>query len=167
MVNHDIESFTEEKDTGSMDVKSTKGEVSREPYNRTGTGKTSPSTTTASDHDLETFPEGGLEAWSVVIGSWAAMTASMVCKRRRVQRARCQITTHMSFLYLSLHLLHENDIANCNSFGYLGAVECIRDISRLDIHSSIILILFLFRRLDLFYFSFLPLLCWRTDRSSV
>jgi MFS family permease len=75
MKNNDIESPIREKDTGSLDVKSTKGEISKEPYDHPVSGETTPSTL---DHDdLETYPEGGLEAWLVVLGSWCSMAAGM------------------------------------------------------------------------------------------
>lgn len=79
MSNHDIESRTIEKGTGSdtsgrHDLTSEKATA----YDQTSSGETSP---TIPD-DLEHYPEGGVEAWLVVLGSWAAMTASMVRKAR-------------------------------------------------------------------------------------
>ncbi|KAG9583542.1 MFS general substrate transporter, partial [Aureobasidium melanogenum] len=44
------------------------------PYDNTVPEEQSPST---DDNDLEKYPEGGLEAWLVVLGSWCAMTAGM------------------------------------------------------------------------------------------
>ncbi|KAH0352474.1 MFS general substrate transporter, partial [Aureobasidium melanogenum] len=44
------------------------------PYDNTVPGEQTPPT---DDNDLEKYPEGGLEAWLVVLGSWCAMTAGM------------------------------------------------------------------------------------------
>jgi MFS family permease len=43
------------------------------PYDQTFSGDTTPST----PDDLDDYPEGGLEAWLVVLGCWAAMVPSM------------------------------------------------------------------------------------------
>jgi MFS family permease len=81
MINNDTKS-------GSLDTKSIQGNTQGSgsslqqepasektlPYDQTPSGDTTPSTL---DHDLETYPEGGLEAWLVVLGCWASLTAGM------------------------------------------------------------------------------------------
>ncbi|KAI4848324.1 putative monocarboxylate transporter [Aureobasidium sp. EXF-8845] len=73
---------------GSLDTKSIQGNtqgsgssVQQEPasekalpYNQIQSGETTPS---ALDHDLHDYPEGGLEAWLVVLGAWAIMFSGM------------------------------------------------------------------------------------------
>jgi MFS family permease len=74
--------------TGSLDTESIQGNTQGSessfqhepasekatPYDQPLSGETTPSTP---DHDLDDYPEGGLEAWLVVLGSWAAMAGSM------------------------------------------------------------------------------------------
>jgi MFS family permease len=81
MINNDTKS-------GSLDTKSIQGNTQGSesslqqepasekalPYDQTLSGETTPS---APEDDLETYPEGGLEAWLVVLGAWAAMVGSM------------------------------------------------------------------------------------------
>ena len=74
MSNNDLESRTIEKDTGS-DISGRHDLTSEKatPYDQTSSGETTPTT----PDDLENYPEGGMEAWLVVLGSWCAMVSGM------------------------------------------------------------------------------------------
>lgn len=67
-----MESPPIEKDSGSDTSRQHDTTSEKDtPYDRNIHRKTIPD-------DSTIFPEGGVEAWMVVLGSWAAMTASMV-----------------------------------------------------------------------------------------
>lgn len=89
MTNTNVESLLREKNASPTDDKaihksrsqrldtSLQHEPSSEkaiPPDDTVAGEQNPST---DGNDLEKYPEGGLEAWLVVLGSWCAMTAGM------------------------------------------------------------------------------------------
>lgn len=89
MTNNNTESLLREKNASPTDNESIQESKSQKPdtslqheptsekaipSDNTVAGEQTPST---DDNDLEKYPEGGLEAWLVVLGSWCAMTAGM------------------------------------------------------------------------------------------
>ncbi|CAD0092037.1 unnamed protein product [Aureobasidium vineae] len=89
MTDNTPKSPTREQNTNSMDGKSMQEQRIQEPrqslQHQSASEKAPPydhdvsgdQTLSTIDNDLEKYPEGGLEAWLVVLGSWCAMTAGM------------------------------------------------------------------------------------------
>jgi MFS family permease len=104
MINNDTK-------TGPLDTKSIQGNAKgpespfqhepasekATPYDQTLSGDSTPVTL---DHDLHDYPEGGLEAWLVVLGAWALMLPSMGALNF-LGSLHAFISTHQLSLYSS------------------------------------------------------------------
>lgn len=89
MTDNNTEHLPREKNASPTDVESSQEPRSQTPdtpsQHEPASEKAIPSDNTvpgeraqsADDNDLGKYPEGGLEAWLVVLGSWCAMTAGM------------------------------------------------------------------------------------------